>query len=71
LAELAPQRLRLVEPPWFLRGVFRAPLTNEEALLASWLVINHDGSDTRFQGKVQIDPSEEAIYTPGQAPTLR
>lgn len=35
------------------------------ALLATALVINHDGSIAGFQDKVQIDPSEEGIYTPG------
>ncbi len=35
------------------------------ALLASALVINADGSIAGFQDKVQIDPSEEGVYTPG------
>jgi predicted amidohydrolase len=35
------------------------------ALLASALVIDPDGSIAGFQDKVQIDPSEEGIYTPG------
>ncbi len=35
------------------------------ALLATALVINHDGSRAGFQDKVQIDPSEEGTYTPG------
>jgi predicted amidohydrolase len=35
------------------------------ALVASALVINQDGSLAGFQDKVQIDPSEEGIYTPG------
>src|SRR5262249_34631622 len=35
------------------------------ALLATALVINQDGSHAGFQDKVQIDPSEEGIYTPG------
>jgi predicted amidohydrolase len=35
------------------------------ALLATALVINADGSIAGFQDKVQIDPSEEGIYTPG------
>lgn len=37
----------------------------EGALLATALVINQDGSIAGFQDKVQIDPSEESIYTPG------
>ena len=35
------------------------------ALVASSVVINPDGSVAGFQDKVQIDPSEEATYTPG------
>jgi predicted amidohydrolase len=35
------------------------------ALVISALVINKDGSIAGFQDKVQIDPSEEPIYTPG------
>jgi predicted amidohydrolase len=37
----------------------------EGALVASALVIHHDGSLVGFQDKVQIDPSEEGTYTPG------
>jgi len=35
------------------------------ALVATALVIDQDGSIAGFQDKVQIDPSEEVIYTPG------
>ena len=35
------------------------------ALVATALVVNQDGSLAGFQDKVQIDPSEEATYTPG------
>ena len=35
------------------------------ALLASALVINRDGTFAGFQDKVQLDPSEETIYSPG------
>lgn len=35
------------------------------ALLISTLVINRDGSIAGFQDKVQIAPSEEAVYSPG------
>jgi predicted amidohydrolase len=35
------------------------------ALIITALVINRDGTVAGFQDKVQIDPSEEAIYTPG------
>ena len=34
-------------------------------LLATALVINWDGSIAGFQDKVQIDPSEDGVYTPG------
>lgn len=34
-------------------------------LRATALVINADGSRAGFQDKVQIDPSEESVYTPG------
>lgn len=34
-------------------------------LLITALVINRDGTIAGFQDKVQIDPSEEGIYTPG------
>ena len=36
-----------------------------DALLISALVINRDGTVAGFQDKVQLDPSEDAIYTPG------
>jgi predicted amidohydrolase len=35
------------------------------ALLATALVINRDGLIAGFQDKVQLDPSEDNIYTPG------
>jgi predicted amidohydrolase len=37
----------------------------DNALFASVLVINRDGTIAGFQDKVQLDPSEEAIYSPG------
>jgi predicted amidohydrolase len=37
----------------------------EGALVMTALVINPDGTVAGFQDKVQIDPSEEATYTPG------
>jgi predicted amidohydrolase len=37
----------------------------DNALFASALVINRDGRIAGFQDKVQLDPSEEAIYSPG------
>jgi predicted amidohydrolase len=37
----------------------------DDALLASALVIHPDGSIAGFQDKVQLDPSEEAIYAAG------
>ena len=35
------------------------------ALLITALVINRDGTTAGFQDKVQIDPSEESVYSPG------
>jgi len=35
------------------------------ALFATTLVIQHDGSIAGFQDKVQLAPSEEGVYTPG------
>jgi predicted amidohydrolase len=35
------------------------------ALLATALVVDRDGTVAGFQDKVQIDPSEEGIYSPG------
>ena len=37
----------------------------DNKLLISALVINRDGTIAGFQDKVQIDPSEEGIYSPG------
>ena len=37
----------------------------DDALLISALVINRDGTIAGFQDKVQLDPSEEATYSPG------
>jgi predicted amidohydrolase len=37
------------------------------ALLISALVINSDGTIAGFQDKVQLDPSEEGLYSPGSA----
>jgi predicted amidohydrolase len=36
-----------------------------DAVLASALVINRDGTVAGFQDKVQVDPSEDTIYSPG------
>src|SRR5678815_4658271 len=36
-----------------------------DAVLASALVINRDGTTGGFQDKVQLDPSEDTIYSPG------
>jgi len=36
-----------------------------EALFATALVINRDGTIAGFQDKVQLDPSEEGTYSPG------
>ena len=37
----------------------------QDALVATALVINPDGSFAGFQDKVQIDPTEEGTYAPG------
>jgi predicted amidohydrolase len=37
----------------------------DNALIATALVINRDGTIAGFQDKVQIDPSEEGTYSPG------
>ena len=37
----------------------------DDALLATALVVNRDGTIAGFQDKVQIDPSEEGVYSPG------
>lgn len=37
----------------------------DDALLATALVINRDGTIAGFQDKVQLDPSEDGLYSPG------
>jgi predicted amidohydrolase len=37
----------------------------DQGLVISALVVNRDGTIAGFQDKVQIDPSEEGIYSPG------
>lgn len=37
----------------------------DSKLIATALVVNSDGSIAGFQDKVQVDPSEDATYTPG------
>src|ERR1700730_2956726 len=37
----------------------------DDALLATALVVNPDGTIAGFQDKVQLDPSEDATYSPG------
>lgn len=37
----------------------------DNAVLATALVINRDGTMAGFQDKVQLDPSEDALYSPG------
>ncbi|MGL1765641.1 hypothetical protein ACSTIQ_00030, partial [Vibrio parahaemolyticus] len=38
----------------------------EEELRITALVIDRDGRNLGFQDKVQLDPSEEATYSPGE-----
>ena len=40
------------------------------ALLITALVINRDGTVAGFQDKVQLDPSEEATYSPGSGRSI-
>jgi len=48
------------------RTVDSAPLTGAtDGLIITALVINADGTAAGFQDKVQLDPSEESIYTAG------
>src|SRR5579864_1637498 len=37
----------------------------DDALLATALVVNRDGTIAGFQDKVQLDPSEDSLYSPG------
>src|ERR1700688_3632688 len=37
----------------------------DSALLITALVINRDGTIAGFQDKVQLDPSEDGLYSPG------
>src|SRR5690606_25354894 len=37
----------------------------DNGLRITALVVNSDGSRTSFQDKVQLDPSEDGLYTPG------
>src|SRR5207249_415789 len=39
----------------------------EGQLRISTLVINRDGTTAGFQDKVQLDPSEDAMYSPGSS----
>lgn len=39
----------------------------DDSLRATALVINQDGTIVGFQDKVQLDPSEEATYSPGSS----
>jgi predicted amidohydrolase len=42
----------------------------DDAVMATALVINPDGTHAGFQDKVQIDPSEDPIYSPGSGRQL-
>lgn len=73
--EMPPPDAKFLERAWSLLAAVaaRANITVvlgterfvQEALVATALVINPDGSLAGFQDKVQIDPSEEGTYTPG------
>ncbi len=73
--QVAPPDAQLLDDAWSrigeaaARGRIAVVLATErlvdDALRATVLVINGDGSRAGFQDKVQIDPSEEGTYTPG------
>ncbi|MDP9194073.1 MAG: carbon-nitrogen hydrolase family protein [Acidobacteriota bacterium] len=73
--QVAPPRATLLEEAWLTiareaaKGRIAVVLGTErivdQALVATALVIDADGSLAGFQDKVQIDPSEEGTYTPG------
>ena len=50
---------------WGVAVVLGTERILDDRLIATALVINADGSLAGFQDKVQIDPSEEGVYTPG------
>ena len=58
-AEVEPPRSSPARPR-------REPLSGEETEFVRSLVIHEDGSRAGFQDKVQIDPSEEGTYAPGE-----
>jgi predicted amidohydrolase len=73
--QLQPPDPRFLERAWqavavaAAEGQIAAVLGSErllnDALLATALVINRDGTFSGFQDKVQLDPSEEGTYAPG------
>ena len=72
---VASPKAELLEEAWFAiaqkaaKGCVTVVLGTErlvdDALIATALVTNADGSLAGFQDKVQIDPSEEGVYVPG------
>ena len=46
-------------------GTERLADASNEALLATAIVVDRNGTALGFQDKVQLDPSEESTYTPG------
>ena len=73
--QVLPPDRAFLERAWFAlaASAAKAPLAVvlgterivEDALLATALVINRDGTIAGFQDKVQLDPSEDNIYSPG------
>jgi len=63
--ERAWSRIRAAAAKASLAVVLGTERIDEEGLLATALVINPDGTIAGFQDKVQIDPSEQGVYSPG------
>jgi predicted amidohydrolase len=73
--QVPPPNPQFLEPAWStiaeaaatanIAVVLGTERVVEGALLITALVINRDGTIAGFQDKVQIDPSEEGVYSPG------
>jgi predicted amidohydrolase len=63
--ELAWSRIRAVAAKTHISIILGTERIVSRALLITALVINRDGTTAGFQDKVQLDPSEEAVYSPG------
>jgi predicted amidohydrolase len=63
--ERAWSAIRAVAAKATLAVVLGTERVVDNALLATALVINLDGTIAGFQDKVQLDPSEDGVYSPG------